>query len=94
MWNSEFQMKRVNGNSLIFHHLSHSCLLWYVPMTFSTQTLQCMVVTEVQTFTLCEQSAANLKVYYATCFTLIASIMVFGGFLAPIVSHSSQFWYH
>lgn len=37
-------------------------------------------------FTCCEQSAANLKVYYATCFTLIAGIMVFGGFLAPIVS--------
>ncbi|KQK00567.1 hypothetical protein BRADI_3g50330v3 [Brachypodium distachyon] len=30
-------------------------------------------------------SAANLKVYYATCFTLIATIMVFGGFLAPIL---------
>ncbi|XP_039790752.1 protein ORANGE, chloroplastic-like isoform X2 [Panicum virgatum] len=30
-------------------------------------------------------SAANLKVYYATCFTLIAGIMVFGGFLAPIL---------
>lgn len=30
-------------------------------------------------------SAANLKVYYATCFTLIASIMVFGGLLAPIL---------
>jgi hypothetical protein len=40
-----------------------------------------------QNFTLCEQSAANLKVYYATCFTLIAGIMVFGGFLAPIVSY-------
>ncbi|KAG8071654.1 hypothetical protein GUJ93_ZPchr0006g45639 [Zizania palustris] len=30
-------------------------------------------------------SAANLKIYYATCFTLIAGIMVFGGFLAPIL---------
>jgi hypothetical protein len=30
-------------------------------------------------------SAANLKVYYATCFSLIAAIMVFGGFLAPIL---------
>ncbi|WVZ74399.1 hypothetical protein U9M48_022583 [Paspalum notatum var. saurae] len=30
-------------------------------------------------------SAANLKVYYAVCFTLIAGIMVFGGFLAPIL---------
>lgn len=30
-------------------------------------------------------SADNLKVYYATCFTLIAGIMVFGGFLAPIL---------
>ncbi|CAN6273691.1 unnamed protein product [Urochloa humidicola] len=30
-------------------------------------------------------SAANLKVYYATCFTLIAGIIVFGGFLAPIL---------
>ncbi|KAL5647959.1 hypothetical protein ACJX0J_042314, partial [Zea mays] len=38
-------------------------------------------------------SAANLKVYYATRFTIIVGIMVFGGFLAPIVSHSSQFWY-
>jgi len=93
MWNSEFQMKRVIGNSLIFRRLFHSCLLWYVSVPFSTQTLRCMVVTDVQTFPLCEQSAANLKVYYATCFTLIASIMVFGGFLAPIVSHSSQFWY-
>jgi hypothetical protein len=37
-------------------------------------------------FTCCKQSAANLRVYYATCFTLIAGIMVFGGFLAPIVS--------
>ncbi|ONM39046.1 Transcription initiation factor IIB-2 [Zea mays] len=39
-------------------------------------------------------SAANLKVYYATRFTIIVGIMVFGGFLAPIVSHSSQFWNH
>jgi hypothetical protein len=38
-------------------------------------------------FTCCKQSAANLRVYYATCFTLIAGIMVFGGFLAPIVSY-------
>ncbi|PWZ10074.1 Protein ORANGE, chloroplastic [Zea mays] len=29
-------------------------------------------------------SAANLKVYYATRFTIIVGIMVFGGFLAPI----------
>ncbi|AQK82779.1 hypothetical protein ZEAMMB73_Zm00001d037071 [Zea mays] len=29
-------------------------------------------------------SAANLKVYYATRFTIIVGIMVFSGFLAPI----------
>ncbi|XP_020868745.1 protein ORANGE, chloroplastic isoform X2 [Arabidopsis lyrata subsp. lyrata] len=28
-------------------------------------------------------SAANLKVYYATCFSLIAGIILFGGLLAP-----------
>ncbi|KAJ8752558.1 hypothetical protein K2173_005447 [Erythroxylum novogranatense] len=28
-------------------------------------------------------SAANLKVYYATCFSLIAGIIIFGGLLAP-----------
>lgn len=31
-------------------------------------------------------SAANLKVYYATRFTIIVGIMVFGGFLAPILN--------
>ncbi|XP_044480406.1 protein ORANGE, chloroplastic-like isoform X1 [Mangifera indica] len=28
-------------------------------------------------------SSANLKVYYATCFSLIAGIIIFGGLLAP-----------
>lgn len=28
-------------------------------------------------------SAANLKVYYATCFSLIAGVILFGGLLAP-----------
>ncbi|XP_043715746.1 protein ORANGE, chloroplastic [Telopea speciosissima] len=28
-------------------------------------------------------SSANLKVYYATCFSLIVSIIIFGGLLAP-----------
>ncbi|CAN0906130.1 Protein ORANGE, chloroplastic [Linum grandiflorum] len=28
-------------------------------------------------------SAANLKVYYATCFSLISGIIIFGGLLAP-----------
>jgi len=32
------------------------------------------------------QTAANLKVYYATCFSLIAGIILFGGLLAPTVS--------
>ncbi|PWZ04670.1 Protein ORANGE, chloroplastic [Zea mays] len=36
-------------------------------------------------------SAANLKVYYATCFTIIVGIMVFGGFLAPIVEVHSGY---
>lgn len=36
----------------------------------------------------CLQSAENLKLYYATCFSLIAGIIIFGGLLAPIVSYS------
>ncbi|GER29565.1 chaperone protein dnaJ-related [Striga asiatica] len=28
-------------------------------------------------------NSSNLKVYYATCFTLIAGVMLFGGLLAP-----------
>ncbi|CAI0449698.1 unnamed protein product [Linum tenue] len=30
-----------------------------------------------------KQTAANLKVYYGTCFTLISGIIIFGGLLAP-----------
>uniref|UniRef100_A0A2C9UIM4 Uncharacterized protein n=1 Tax=Manihot esculenta TaxID=3983 RepID=A0A2C9UIM4_MANES len=30
-------------------------------------------------------SAENLKLYYATCFSLIAGIIIFGGLLAPIL---------
>ncbi|URE30831.1 KH domain [Musa troglodytarum] len=30
-----------------------------------------------------EETPANLKVYYATCFTLIGGIIIFGGLLAP-----------
>ncbi|KAF5456214.1 hypothetical protein F2P56_025719 [Juglans regia] len=30
-----------------------------------------------------EESSANLKLYYATCFSLIAGIILFGGLLAP-----------
>ncbi|CAN1215856.1 Protein ORANGE, chloroplastic [Linum perenne] len=30
-----------------------------------------------------EETAANLKVYYATCFSLISGIIIFGGLLAP-----------
>ncbi|CAN8264752.1 unnamed protein product [Cochlearia groenlandica] len=30
-------------------------------------------------------TAANLRVYYATCFSLIAGIILFGGLLAPIL---------
>ena len=33
------------------------------------------------------QSSANLKLYYATCFSLIAGIIIFGGLLAPTVSY-------
>lgn len=32
------------------------------------------------------QKSTNLKQYYATCFSLIAGIMIFGGLLAPSVS--------
>ncbi|MBA0790040.1 hypothetical protein Gohar_014710 [Gossypium harknessii] len=33
-------------------------------------------------------TSANLKVYYVTCYSLIAGIIIFGGLLAPTVSHS------
>lgn len=32
------------------------------------------------------QNSTNLKQYYATCFSLIAGFMLFGGLLAPTVS--------
>lgn len=38
------------------------------------------------------QSSANLKQYYATCFSLIAGIIIFGGLLAPIVSCYILVW--
>ena len=93
MQNSEFQLKNLIGSFLIFHHLFHSCLRWYVfvPFLHLIDTTMHGCLLRYQNFTSCEQSAANLKVYYATCFTLIAGIMVFGGFLAPIVSYNSQF---
>lgn len=37
-------------------------------------------------------SSANLKQYYATCFSLIAGIIIFGGLLAPIVSCYILVW--
>ena len=33
------------------------------------------------------QSSANLKLYYAACFSLLAGIIIFGGLLAPTVSN-------
>lgn len=35
------------------------------------------------------QNSTNLKQYYATCFSLIAGIMLFGGLLAPTVSSTT-----
>lgn len=35
------------------------------------------------------QNSTNLKQYYATCFSLIAGIMLFGGLLAPSVSSTT-----
>ena len=35
----------------------------------------------------CLQTSENLKQYYASCFSLIAGIIIFGGLLAPTVSY-------
>lgn len=39
-----------------------------------------------------KQTTANLKLYYATCFTIVAGVIIFGGLLAPSVSFFLYFY--
>lgn len=76
-------------NYLISHLLSHSYHHWwgfFCHYYKNCDSFYPFIMNWSLIYTYDFQTAANLKVYYATCFSLIAGIILFGGLLAPTVS--------